>query len=101
MTIRLGIVVTHGAAQPHAVGLAQAAARRGWPCRCFLTDGGVRLLASAPLLELARAGAIRLDVCEHSWQLHGGGGEIPAGANRGGQYQNAELAHQCDRVVVL
>lgn len=100
MTLRLGIVATHEAAQAHVVGLAQAAARRGWSCRCFLTDSGVRLLRSAPLLELARAGAIRLDVCEHSW-AHFGEGAIPAGANAGGQYQNAELAHGCDRVVVL
>jgi hypothetical protein len=100
MTIRLGIVATREDADRQLVGLARAAARRGWSCRCFLTDAGVRLLRSAELLDLARAGTIRLDVCEHSWE-HYGEGAIPSGATPGSQYQNAELAHLCDRVVVL
>lgn len=98
--LRLGLVATREAAERPLVGLAQAAARRGWPCRCFLTDSGVRLLRSAELLELARTGTIRLDVCEHSWE-HFGDGPMPDGAHGGTQYQNAELAHLCDRVVVL
>ncbi len=100
MAIRLGIVATHEGADRHVEGLAQAAVYRGWPCRCFLTGSGVRLLRSAALLELARAGAIRLDVCEHSWGLLGSG-TLPDGATAGSQYQNAELAHLCDRIVVL
>ncbi len=98
--VRLGLVATHEGAQRPLLGLAEAAVRRGWPCRCFLTGSGVRLLRSARLLELARAGAIRLDVCEHSWKLLEES-PIPEGANGGSQYQNAELAHLCDRVVVF
>lgn len=100
MSIRLGIVATREGVDRQVVGLARAAAQRGWPCRCFLTDAGVRLLRSAELLDLARAGTIRLDVCELSWE-HYGGGPIPGGANSASQYQNAELARLCDRVVVL
>lgn len=100
MAIRLGIVATHEATDRRIVGLAQAAVHRGWPCRCFLTGSGVRLLRSAKLLDLARAGAIRLDVCEHSWEQFGDGA-LPDGAVAASQYQNAELAHLCDRVVVL
>jgi hypothetical protein len=100
VTLRLGIVATHDAVNGQIEGLAQAAAGRGWPCRCFLTGAGVRLLRSAKLLELARAGTIRLDVCEHSWELLGDG-PLPEGTTAGSQYQNAELAHLCDRVVVL
>ncbi|HXZ49507.1 MAG TPA: hypothetical protein VEG27_10825 [Usitatibacter sp.] len=98
--MQLGIVATHEEAEDRLVGLARSASRRGWPCRCFLTGSGVRLLSSPRLLELARTGALRLDVCEHSWELLGGGA-MPAGAQSGSQYQNAELAHLCDRVVVL
>ena len=96
----LGIVATQATAEEPLLGLAQAAARRGWSCRCFLTDAGVQLLRSAELLGLARAGTIRLDVCEHSWERFGEG-PMPEGARSGSQYQNAELAHVCDRVVVL
>jgi hypothetical protein len=98
--LQLGIVAAHEAAGDALVGLASAAARRGWACRCFLTDAGVLLLRSPGVLELARSGAMRLDVCEHSWEHHGEGA-IPEGARAGSQYSNAELAHVCDRVVVL
>ena len=98
--MRIGIVATHESAQAHLVGLAAAAAARGWPCRCFLTDSGVKIAASEKLLGLARSGAIRLDVCEHSWHQFGDG-EAPAGATLGSQFQNAELVRECDRVLVL
>ncbi|MBX3716174.1 MAG: hypothetical protein KF738_09265 [Burkholderiales bacterium] len=98
--MRLGIVASHDSAGPQLEGLAAAAAARGWACRCFLTDSAVRLAASPRLGELARAGAIRLDVCEHSWS-HFGGGPAPDGANMGTQFQNAELARECDRLLVL
>jgi hypothetical protein len=98
--LQLGIVAVHEAAGPELVGLASAAARRGWSCRCFLTDTGVLLLRSADVMALARSGAMRLDVCEHSWERYAEG-PVPEGAHAGGQYNNAELAHTCDRVVVL
>lgn len=96
----LGLVAANDADEKHFVGLASAAAARGWQCRCFLTDKGVRLLHSAGLLKLAGSGAVQLTVCEHSWELFGGGSAAP-GVIMGSQYQNAELAHLCDRVIVL
>jgi hypothetical protein len=98
--LQLGIVATHAAAGPELVGLASAAARRGWGCRCFLTDRGVLLLRSPEVIELARSGAMRLDACHLSWERFAEGA-IPEGAHAGSQYNNAELAHACDRVVVL
>jgi len=98
--MRLGIVASHESAGPHLAGLAAAAVARGWTCRVFLTDSAVKLAASAGLQGLAKAGAVRLDVCEHSWQHFGGEG-VPDGATLGSQFQNAELVRECDRVVVL
>jgi len=96
----LGIVATTEAVGEHLVGLASAAAARGWQCRCFLTDSGVKLLRSTPLIELARRGKLRVDVCEHSWEIHGSG-TAPEGVVMTGQIRNAELAHECDKVIVL
>lgn len=96
----LGLVAASDSEERHLVGLASAALRRGWQCRCFLTDRGVRLLRSAALVELAGCGAIQLTVCEHSWEIFGGG-TVAAGVTLGSQYQNAELAHLCDRVIVF
>ena len=98
--VRIGIVASHESSGAHLLGLATAAAARGWPCRCFLTDSGVKLAADARLLELAKSGAIRLDVCEHSWH-HFNEGSAPEGATLGSQFQNAQLVRECDRVVVL
>ena len=99
--MKLGLVATDEAHAAQLLGLARAAAARGWPCRCFLTHTGVRLLTSAPLLELMRGGALRLDVCEHAWHLYGGRDAAPADVKLRSQFQNAELARDCDRVVVL
>lgn len=96
----LGIVATNESVEDQLVGLASAAIARGWRCRCFLTDSGVRLLRSALLLDLARTGKLRLDACEHSWGIYGGGA-APDGVAMAGQFQNAELAHECDKVIVL
>lgn len=98
--MRIGIVASHESSGPHLEGLAAAAAARGWPCRCFLTDSGVKLARLPGLVALARAGTVRVDVCEHSWQEHGAGG-APEGATLGSQFQNAELVRECDRVLVL
>ncbi len=96
----LGIVATNESAEEHLVGLASAAIARGWKCRCFLTDLGVRLLRSAGLLELVASGGLILAVCEHSWEIFGSG-SAPGGVSMASQYQNAELAHLCDKVIVL
>ena len=96
----LGLVAASDAEERHLLGLAAAAAKRGWQVRCFLTDRGVLLLRSAALLEMARSGAVQLTFCEHSWEAYRGG-SVAQGASPGSQYQNAELAHACDRVIVL
>jgi hypothetical protein len=98
--VYLGIVATNESAEDHLVGLAHAAVARGWRCRCFLTDSGVKLLRSTLLLDLARTGRLRVDVCEHSWEIYGGGA-APDGVAMTGQIKNAELAHECDKVIVL
>ena len=98
--MRLGIVASHESAGTHLAGLAAAAAARGWQCRVFLTDSAVKLAASASLQGLAKSGAVRVDVCEHSWQ-HFAGESKPEGATLGSQFQNAELVRECDRVLVL
>jgi hypothetical protein len=96
----LGLVATRDAAAPHLLGLARAAVARGWACRCFLTDTGVRLLRDAALREMSQSGKLQLEVCEHAWQLFGGG-PAPEGFKLRSQLQNAMLARDCDRVIVF
>lgn len=98
--LNLGLVATHDGAGPQLLGLAAAAVARGWPVRCFLTHAGVRLLTDPGVMAMVRAGSLKLDACEHAWQLYGQG-EAPADVKLRSQFQNAELAKQCDRVITL
>lgn len=98
--MRFGLVATRAEAGPSLVGLVTTALARGWICRCFLTDRGVRLLLDPRFRALIGAKNLRVDVCEHSWERFGDGSVGPEGV-MGGQYQNAELAHTSERVVVL
>lgn len=98
--MKIGLVATDERAGPQLLGLANAAATLGWPCRCFLTDSGVRLLNIEALRALMRDGTVRVEACEHAWQALGLG-PAPEGVKLRSQFQNAELARDCDRVVVL
>ena len=98
--MKLGLVATRETALEPVLGLVRAAADRGWSCSCFLTDTGVRLLASAELLELVRHGRLQLEVCQHAWQ-HFGEGPAPEGLKMRSQLQNALLARDSDRVIVI
>ena len=103
--MHIGIVVTDQNFLDHALGMIDAAAARGWEMQCFLTDTGVNLLADPEFVERARARPNRISVCEHSadryvdgkFDLHAMAGFVVIG----GQYQNAELAHKCSRVLVF
>ncbi len=101
--MKLGIVVTEANRVQDAVNLMGAASERGWELRCFLTDSGVRAIEDAQLQALVRSGKSWLAVCELSVERYGM--EIPpviAGpVIIGGQYQDAELVHWCDKVAVF
>jgi len=98
--MHFGLVVTTEEFGQHVSGLLSAAVNRGWTCRCFLTDRGVRLLNYAPFMALTYAGQIKVNVCEHSWEVFGTGPH-PEKIQMSSQYQNAELVHECDKVLVF
>jgi len=103
--MRLGVVVTDKAYGAAVIELIRAAHRRGWSIRCFLTDSGVRLLAEPEFRALAEDGTASTAACELSIERYGG--DMPGLLNPrsqliiGGQYQDAELVHQTDRVLVF
>ena len=101
--MKLGIVITgHEGAEP-AVKMLREAAARDHELRCFLTDSGVRAMTEPAMREMVSNEQVTLAVCEHSMDSF----EQPVPEDIvgpvvvGGQYQDAELAHWCDRVVVF
>jgi peroxiredoxin family protein len=103
--MRLGVVVTDESSLPRAVGLLDAAHASGWETSVFLTHTGVNLLAHDRFVELARAYPNIVSLCEHSVEHHAGDRfDLADHADVvivGGQYQNAELARKCDKVLVF
>ncbi len=98
--MRLGVTITSDRFGSYATGLLAAASARGWECRCFLTHTGTRVLRYKPFCDLVESGRVSTTVCELSWERFEGGA-LPPSVIMGGQYQNAELVHQCDKVVAF
>lgn len=100
--MKLGVVITEKEMAGPAIGLLESALQ-GNELRCFLTDSGVKALSEERMRRLIVRGAVDLAVCELSMErFHQQVPEEIAGAVIvGGQYQNAELVHWCDRVLVF
>ena len=103
--MRLGVVITDAQYGGVATTFIEAAGRRGWDTRCFLTDTGVRAIEDAQFVAAVRAAGTNLALCELSAERYPG---VDAAANAmgdaiiiGGQYQDAELVHNSDRVLVF
>jgi hypothetical protein len=102
--MQLGVVVTDERYAIDATVLLRTARDRGWATRCFLTDRGVLALGHSELRQVAEETPGSVAVCELSVERFGEG--IPPDALSdpvviGGQYQNAELVHTSDKVIVF
>jgi len=103
--MELGIVVIDDRCAPHAIGMLKAAQGRDWGTRCFLTDRGVLLLKDPEFKRLLDEGKTHFSICELSIERYEEDGVSVEGLEDkivvGGQYQNAELVHNSDQVLVF
>ena len=103
--MRLGIVITDETLGENAVGVMRAAYARGWSNSCFLTDRGVLLLKDADFCDLMRANDLDVAVCELSMERYQhpstGDDSLMQRVVIGGQYQDAQMVHNSDRVLVF
>lgn len=101
--MKLGVVITDDKYAVQALGILQAALRRGWETRCFLTDSGVRLLNNPQFTALASSGSVMAALCELSVERYAGIDPAPFADTIviGGQYQDAELVKNSDQVLVF
>ncbi len=102
--MNLGIVVTNESHGEQALGLLETAAERGWQLRCFLTDTGVKLFDDPRFIHFCQ-GDHWVALCEMSLErYHIDSSKVEDTLPDiiiGGQYQDAELVKNSDRVVVL
>lgn len=100
--MKLGILVNTDKNPVEIVGLAGAALSQGHEVNIFIMDDGVRLLNNAALTGLCGVKGVRMSFCDYSTQQLGGKpAELPEQIICGSQYDNAVMAHESDKVIVL
>lgn len=101
----LGVVVTDYKHAKTAYQVMREALNRQWAVKVFLTDDGVLMIKDSEFLQMAKnEDAYSPYICEHSAELYCKDvdlGEIEEFVVVGGQYQNAELVHNSERVLVF
>jgi len=98
----LGILVNSDRHLMQLRDLTKATLRKGHDVEIFVMDDGVKLLARDSFVKLASVPNVSLSVCEHSAARHGiDAHSLPGEVACGGQYRNAQMNHDADRVIVL
>lgn len=96
MDVLLHITTPKAASIAAALGWALTAQGASWGC--FMTNDGVKVLGNEGF-STAVDHAVRVAVCEHSWDLHMAGQPCPV--ERGSQTVNSGLMAEAARVVSL
>jgi len=101
----LGVVVTDFNQAKNAINVMREALNRKWTVNCFLTDDGVCMIEGPDFLDMAKNEDTHFSfICEHSVERFCKDVNLEELAKFvviGGQYQNAELVHNSDRVLVF
>ncbi len=100
--MKLGILVNTDRRLEHILGLATAARAKNHEVVIFAMDRGTRLMVNDSFGELARLDGISVTVCDHSARENGVTlGENAKAIVMGSQLNNAMMAQEVDRVIVL
>ncbi len=100
--MKLGILVNTDQHAQQVKGLIEAALRKNHDVMVFVMDEGTRLLESGPLATVCTLGGVHVSYCEHATQQTGVRTDgLPTEAVCGSQFDNANMMHEADRVIVL
>ncbi len=98
--MKLGILVNTDRNLKHILGITEAALRKGHEVSIFVMDDGVRLLRDERFTTLCKK--VSMSFCDHSTHMLNVSKEgIPEDIICGSQYNNAVMAHDSDKVIVL
>lgn len=98
--MKLGILVNTDRNLKHILGITEAALRKGHEVSIFVMDDGVRLLGDERFTALCKR--VSMSFCDHSTHMLNVSKEgIPEDIICGSQYNNAVMAHDSDKVIVL
>jgi hypothetical protein len=102
--MKFGVVITDMRQSQLALEVIQEALDRAWEVRCFLTDDGVNMVNNADFMAMTGHAQTHFSMCELSVERYCKDLDLEALGDAvivGGQYQNAELVHNSDRVLVF
>ena len=100
--MRLGIMVTTDRHLCQIRGITQAALAKGHTVAIFATDEGTRLLSGRQFFALSALPGVTMSFCEYSAQRYGGRpAGLPDVIASGGQFENALMISESDKVIVL
>jgi hypothetical protein len=102
--MKLGVVITDIRQSQIALETMQEALQRMWEVRCFLTEDGVNMVKNDGFITMAGNELAHFSMCEHSAERYCQDVDLEAFGDDiivGGQYQNAELVHNTDHVLVF
>ena len=100
--MKLGILINTDRHLQHIIGITNAANNKGHQISLFAMDDGTRLLESKEFIRLCELNNVTISLCNHSAAEHnisttGISKEIVIGS----QFNNAMMANQADKVIIL
>ncbi len=100
--MKLGILVNTDRHAEDVIGMTNAALSKGHEVIIFMMDTGVKLLGNPSVTGLCNLSGVRLSFCDHSAGKIGVSKEgISDKIVCGSQFDNANMNHDADRVIVL
>ncbi|TAL24963.1 MAG: hypothetical protein EPN94_06240 [Nitrospirae bacterium] len=100
--MKLGIFVNTNRHLADVTGLVKAALARGHEVIMFNMDDGTKLLGTPEFKELCKTKGVTMSFCDHSAKGLGVSTEgIPAEIVCGSQFNNANMVHDADKIIVL
>jgi predicted peroxiredoxin len=100
--MKLGIFVNTDRHLGHVVGLTKAALAKGHEVIMFNMDDGTKLLGTPEFADLCKTQGVSLSFCDHSAKgLKVSTEGLPQEIVCGSQYNNADMNHKADKVIIL
>ncbi len=100
--MKLGILVNTDRHLDAVLGITRAAVQRGHEVIIFAMDEGTRLFSDDSFKNLCKLKGVQMSFCDLSTKVLGVSKEgIPEEVICGSQYNNAQMIHDADRVIVL
>ncbi len=100
--MKLGVIITTDKNLDQILGITRAALSKGHEVNIFSMDLGVKLLEDSSFKALCKESGVTMSYCDYSTKTVEVSTEgIPSEISCGSQFDNANMNHDSDRVIIL